>query len=106
MHDILDSRVSPTWLGMITEHPACLAEKARKALRRFAVPTTLFLDRAGAVYAQPAAYANNHPVDEIIGIYGASICAEDLADDLRATATARLAAIGILENWPDACQPA
>jgi hypothetical protein len=77
--------------------------KAYSTIRKFRVLTTLFVDPDRAVYAQPAAYASAHPVDEVIGIYGLTVCAEDLADDLRATAGAKMAALGILENWPDAC---
>lgn len=98
MHDILDSLISPIRLGSITTDPRNLAQKACRAIQGFRTHATLFVDPANNVYAQPAAYANGHPVDEIIGIYGTSVQARDLAEDFRATAAARLKAIGMLES--------
>lgn len=106
MHDMLDSLFSPAKLGMISSEPNRLAREALKAIRKFAVPTTVFVDHGGTVLAQPTAYAADHPVDEIVGIYSTDIDAEDIADDLRACVAPRLAAIGILVHWQDACRAA
>ncbi len=103
MHDMIDSLFSPAKLGMISAEPRRLAKDARKAIRNFGVPTTVFIDRQGNVIAQPTAYAADHPVDEIVGIYGEYIDVEDIADDLRACVAPRLASIGILVHWQDAC---
>jgi len=83
---------------MISSDPRQLAYKACKAIKGFGAHTTVFIDPGNTVYAQPAAYANGHPVDEIVGIYGTSVQARDIADDFRATAAARLKAIGMLES--------
>ena len=106
MHDMFDSLFSPATLGSTSTEPARLAKAARKAIRNFGVPTTVFIDCHNAVIAQPTAYAGDHDVDEIVGIYGPDIEAEDIADDLRAGIAPRLAAIGILVHWQDACRAA
>ncbi|RYD14291.1 MAG: hypothetical protein EOP90_13815 [Lysobacteraceae bacterium] len=102
MYDILDPLVLPRKLGTISTAPALVAREASRALKAFGVPTTVFLDRNGDVYAQPAVYAHDHPVDEIVGIYSSGIDTSDIAEDLGITLGARLAAIGMLENWGEA----
>lgn len=106
MHDILDAMISPRKLGMIAGEPHRLAMEAMKALKSYGVPTTVFVDPDGSVFAQPTAYAADHTMDEIVGIYGPGITVGDIADDLRASVAPRLAAIGILMHWPDACRMA
>jgi hypothetical protein len=103
MHDILDSMLKPMKLGMISTEPYRLAKEALKAIKVNSVPTTPFVDPLGAVFAPSTVYAADHSTDEIIGIYVSGISIHDIADDLRASAGPRLAAIGILVNWPDAC---
>lgn len=98
MHDILDPLISPIRLGSISADPRSLAHKACRAIQIYQTHTTLFVDPRNNVYAQPAAYASGHPVDEVIGIYGRTAQVHDLAEDFRATAAARLKAIGMLEN--------
>jgi hypothetical protein len=102
MYDILDAKLPARRLGTISGLPYRLAKEALKALKEFGVPTLVFTDVHGVVYAQPAANATEHPVDEIVGIYGGTINADDIADDIRASVGPRLAAIGILVNWQDA----
>ena len=102
MHDIIDELVSPRKLGEISAEPQRLAEEAFKAVKEYRVPTTVFIDPDGNVYAQPTVYAADHAMDEIVGIYSPGIRVRDIADDLRASAAPRLAAIGILVHWPDA----
>ena len=106
MYDMFDSLISPRELGRMFAEPEHLAEEAAKAVAAFRVPTTVFIDPEGNVFAQPAAYAADHAMDEIVGIYSPGIGMDDIADDLRASVAPRLAAIGILVNWQDACRPA
>ncbi|HEU4663786.1 MAG TPA: hypothetical protein VFS55_07130 [Dokdonella sp.] len=106
MYDMFDSLISPRNLGRIFAEPARLAEEAVEAVTTFRVPTTVFIDPEGTVFAQPTAYAADHVMDEIVGIYAPGIRLDDIADDLRASVAPRLAAIGILVNWQDACHPA
>lgn len=101
MHDMVDSLISPRTLGRIHAEPDRLANQALKALKAFNVPTTLFIDPDGVVLAQPAACATDHVMDDIIGTYAPGISIDDIADDLRASAGPRLAAIGILMPWQD-----
>jgi hypothetical protein len=104
MHDIIDELVSPQKLGKISAEPCRLADEAFKAVKTYRVPTTVFVDPDGTVYAQPTVYAADHAMDEIVGIYAPGIGIDDIADDLRASVAPRLAAIGILEHWADACR--
>ena len=101
MHDIIDELVSPQKLGKISAEPYRLAEEAFKAVKAYRVPTTVFVDPDGTVYAQPTVYAADHAMDEIVGIYSPGIAIHDIADDVRASVAPRLAAIGILVPWPD-----
>ena len=56
MHDMIDSLFSPAKLGMISAEPRRLAKDARKAIRNFGVPTTVFIDRQGNVRALHKGY--------------------------------------------------
>jgi hypothetical protein len=103
MQDIVDPQISPRTLGRIYAEPDRLAGEALKALKAFAVPTTVFLDEDGIVLALPAAYATDRAMDDIVGTYAPGISLDDIADDLRASAGPRLAAIGILMPWQDTC---
>ena len=102
MYDILGSKIPARKLGLISGLPYRLAKDALKALKEFGVPILVFLDAHGAVYAQPAAHATDHAIDEIVGIYGGAIHVDDIADDIRASVGPRLASIGILVHWQDA----
>lgn len=103
---MIDELVSPRMLGKISAEPYRLAGEAFAAVKNFRVPTTVFVDPDGTVYAQPTVYAADHTMDEIVGIYSPGIGIHDIADDLRASMAPRLAAIGILVHWPDACHAA
>ena len=106
MHDILDPRISPTMLGPVSMDAVRLARKACDALGRYGVPVAIFVDSGGDAYAYPAAYSTNRPLDEIVGIYTPGVGEAAIADDLRITAAARLAAIGILVGDPGAVSSA
>ena len=101
MYDIVDSLISPRTLGRIHAEPDRLANEVLKALKAFNVPTIVFIDPDGVVLAQPAAYVTDHAIDDIIGTYAPGISIDDIADDLRASAGPRFAAIGILMPWQD-----
>lgn len=45
-------------------------------------------------------------MEDIVGSYDPAVSEEALVDDLRATMASRLAAIGMLEEWSEACQAA
>jgi hypothetical protein len=103
MHDIVDSLISPRILGRIDVEPDRVANEALKALKAFNAPTIVFVDPDGGVFAQPAAYATDHPIADIVGTYAPGISMGDIADDLRISAGPRLAAMGILMPWQDTC---
>lgn len=103
MFDILDSTTSARELGSISGQPNRLAQEALRALKAFdGVPTMVYVDDHGKVFALPSAYAPDQPIAEIIGTYAGNVPFEDVADDIRASVGPRLAAIGILANWQDA----
>lgn len=95
MQDILDPRLSPIKLGLLSVEALRLARNARDALNRYGVPMAVFVDPNGEVYAHPAAYSTNRPSDEMIGVYAPGMAEADIAEDLRAAEAARLAAMGM-----------
>lgn len=98
MQDILDSLVSPTALGMISTDPRQLANEAKQVMKQSGLPIMVFIDPAGGVLAQPAAYATEHPIAEIVGTYTPSVESRDLVDDLHLAVAPRLKAIGIIAH--------
>lgn len=96
MFDILDTDVSPCKLGMVSTEPRRLAREAVGVVKELGVPTTVFIDSTGAVLAQPAAYATDHSIDDVVGIYTPSMDVDGLTEDLRDAVTPRLASMGIL----------
>lgn len=100
MQDILDSTVLSQKLGMISMDPRQLAKQAKDSAKGFGVPTIVFVDAQGQVFAHPAAYAVDRAVDEIVGTYTHTVANADLVDDLLAVLGPRLGAIGILARHP------
>lgn len=89
-------------LGMISGRPRHLANEALRVLKELDAPITVYVDEHGMVLALPALGAADRSVEEMIGTYFGRVRAEDIADDIRASAGPRLAAIGILVNGYDA----
>ena len=103
MFDILDSTTAAREIGSISAQPNHLAQEALRAFKSFGgVPTMVFVDERGTVFALPSAYAPDQPIAEIIGTYAGNVLLDDIADDIRASVAPRLAAIGILVNWQEA----
>lgn len=104
MQDILDPRISPRKLGALSTEAVRLAREARMALGRFGVPTAVFFDGTGDLYAHPAAYSSVVAATEMVGVYSPGVGEAQIAEDIRVAAAARLAAIGIIDTDLGSCR--
>jgi hypothetical protein len=95
MQDILDPRISPRKLGALSTEAVRLAREARMALGRYGVPTAIFFDGTGDLFAHPAAYASGVAATELVGVYSPGVGEAEIAQAIRVAAAARRAAIGI-----------
>jgi len=95
MQDMLDSSYFPPVLGVITDEPYVLAGRALDAVTATGLPTLVFVDERGNVYANATSYALLFPMADVVGTYVPGALLDDVAADIRACVAPRLAAIGI-----------
>jgi hypothetical protein len=95
MQDMLDSSYFPPVLGVISDEPYVLAGRVLEAVTATGLPTLVFVDDRGKVYAHASPYGLSFPMDDVVGTYVPGALLDDVAADVRACVGPRLAAIGI-----------